>query len=165
MITDYKIFESKQVGILYHWTDMESFKNILMDDKMCSWRGYISFSRNKNLNFGNLGCKIIFDGNKMSNHFKFEPHLYDKSNHFKLEAEERIKCNQKEENVKSNPYQPPDARPKFNCIKGIKKYIIGLEVVDKPWMCYFSKDSFDNFEKDVEQCQSLIDVEIKRKKI
>ena len=133
--TKLKMFEAKQVGILYHWTDIDSLKGILEDDKMTSWRGYISLSRNKKLNYDNKQCKIIFDGNKMSNKFQFEPYLYCKDTQFKKEAEERIKCNIKEDDVESNPFFDSNYRdffgkvPKiqswakttnFNCIKNIK---------------------------------------------
>jgi hypothetical protein len=124
MITNFKLFEGKQVGILYHWTDLQSLINILRDDKMLSWRGYISFSRNKNLEFENKPCKIIFDGDKMSNHFKFKPHLYRKSRYYKDEAEERVKCN----DYYSGHKYPKDLKFKNDCIKNIKKYIIGIEL-------------------------------------
>ena len=122
MITSYKIFESKQVGVLYHWTYLNRLKWILEQDTMKSPRyDYISFSRNKNLSkmddwYGTVMIK--FDGDKMSNKWKFEPHLYKGDMgelKFKKEAEERIKCN-------SN-----------NSIKGIKKYILEI-IINKTFI-------------------------------
>ena len=110
MITEYKIFESKQVGILYHWTKLSALENILKDDRMWSSMGYISFSRNKNLNFENKPVLIIFDGNSMSNKFKFEPHIYMSDLRYKHEAEEKIECDHKTE-VDSFD----------DCILGVKK--------------------------------------------
>jgi len=107
MITNFKLFEGKQVGILYHWTDIESLYNIIRTNKMISTRYYNSFSRNKNLNFESKQCKIIFDGNKMSDKFKIEPYLYHSDYSFKVESEERIKCKE---------------------IGGINKFIIGIEI-------------------------------------
>jgi len=117
MITEYKIFEAKQVGILYHWTNFYSLGKILEQDRMWSAMGYISFSRNKRLNYANRTILIIFDGNKMSDKFKFEPFLY--SQYYKKEAEERIECNFKSEKDSLD-----------DCIFGIKKYIIGIQIVN-----------------------------------
>lgn len=37
MITSFKIFEAKQVGILYHWTDtLSKLRKILEQDRMIS---------------------------------------------------------------------------------------------------------------------------------
>lgn len=124
MVTEFQIFEAKQVGILYHWARFKSFKEILETDQMISrtlislrngvdptdipsWGNYISFSRNKKLNFGKRPVLIIFDGNKLSNKYKFESHLFTKDFEYKDEAEERIKV---------------------NIIPNIKKYIIGIKI-------------------------------------
>jgi hypothetical protein len=147
MITTYKLFEAKQVGILYHWTEgLNSLRNILMDDEMKSqYATYISFSRNKNLNFEGRYIKIIFDGNNMSNKFKFEPYLYGISTNkhgiplLKKEAEERIECD-------SN-----------GRIKGIKKYIIGIEISLNNY--YFKNFEFMNTIKEINNM--IPDIKIK----
>jgi len=115
MITTYKIFEAKQVGVLYHWTKLSALENILKDDRMWSSMGYISFSRNKRLNFDNKPVLIIFDGNSMSNKFKFQSHMYMNDLRYKHEAEEKIECDHKTE------FDSFD-----DCILGIKKYIIKI---------------------------------------
>jgi len=113
MITRYKIFEAKQVGILYHWTHFSSLEDILKEDTMWSGTGYISFSRNKRLNYADRPILIIFDGDKMSNKFKFESYLYSGNLFYKREAEERILTIRKDDKI-----------------SGIKKYIIDIKVAN-----------------------------------
>ena len=87
MLTKFQLFEAKQVGILYHWTTLRSLTNILENDEMISrelkclrnhtedtteWGNYISFSRNKTLNYHKKSVLIIFDGNKLSNKYKLD---------------------------------------------------------------------------------------------
>ena len=56
------INESKQLGLLYHWTDdLYTLEKILKTDSMWSSYGYISFSRNKLLDYQGRTIKIIFD--------------------------------------------------------------------------------------------------------
>jgi len=125
MLTKFKLFEAKQVGLLYHWTSLRSLINILENDEMISrqlkclrnhtedttaWGDYISFSRNKKLNYHKKSVLIIFDGNKLSNKYKFEHHLFMEDPQFKEEAEERIKISK---------------------ITNIKKYILGIQI--KKW--------------------------------
>mgnify|MGYP001160695382 CR=1 FL=1 len=128
MITEFQIFESKQVGILYHLTDnLYNLKNILEDDEMKSRYDYISFSRNKNFNFRYRLIKIIFNGNQMSNNFKFQPYSYGGGNKmYNDEYEERIFCNKKSQQQKED--ERAGRNKHFDCIKGIKKYIIGIEI-------------------------------------
>ena len=99
-----EITEGKQVGDLYHYTDEKSLLNILKTNKMIGFKRryvgsndayYISFTRNKNLflNPSKIGSSfrvgIIFDGDKLSTKYKFEP--YSSPETIKNEYEERIK--------------------------------------------------------------------------
>ena len=97
MITSYKIFESKQVGNLYHFTNLISLYSILEDDRLQTNREvesydnlmrcfhlqnkgnwmYISFTRNKNFHKISqesmdhpLSCRLTIDGNKLSHKYK-----------------------------------------------------------------------------------------------
>jgi hypothetical protein len=96
--------ESKQIGDLYHFTDKENLLNILKTNKMMGFKRryvgsdeayYVSFTRNKNLflNPSKIGSSfqvgIIFDGDKLSTKYKFEP--YSSPESIKNEYEERIK--------------------------------------------------------------------------
>ena len=74
----------------------------------------------------NWPVKIIFDGDKMSNKFKFKSFLYMKDFNFKNEAEERVECTDFDEQISKrqwNKYIPLN-----NCIVGVKKSIIGIEI-------------------------------------
>jgi hypothetical protein len=134
--------ESKQVGFLYHWTTLDNLKNILKDDRMISLFHFISFSRNKNLNYNNHPVKITFDGDRMSHHFKIRSHLYHKDPYFKHEAEERVECNSHTElNLKYDPSN------NFDCIKGINKYIIGIEYDSNWYPKLYKKDLIDDLDK------------------
>jgi hypothetical protein len=154
MITNYKIFEAKQIGLLYHWTDFVSLINIIKNNSMGSWRGYVSFSRNTNLNYNNLPIKIIFDGDKMSNHFRFEPHLYLGDRNFKRECEERIKCTSFDDSIVDNPIKNKFIYTnKFNSIKNIKKYIIGIEID-----CYKTRLTNAEIKKYIDEIKKYINI-------
>ena len=151
MITEFQIFESKQVGILYHLTDnLYNLKRMLEDDQMISKSyNYISFSRNKNFTFRSRPIKIIFDGNQMSNRFKFEPYSYGNGNTlYQDESEEKIPCNVKSDNQKEEKRAGRDKH--FDCIKGIKKYIIGIEIKKD----FYYDDKYNN--KMIKEIQELI---------
>ena len=78
--------EGKQVGLLYHWTDLVGSLNIISQDFL---KGYltdtfkeqpaISFTRDKNFYKGKnkLATKpeicFVIDGDKLSNHYKIQP--------------------------------------------------------------------------------------------
>lgn len=92
--------EAKQVGTLYHLTNLDGMEFIMKSDKIVRklYDG-ISFTRNKMLNFyeghpARLYFKLIIDGDKLSNKYKIEPFKYhsQKDNvDFRNEAEEIIK--------------------------------------------------------------------------
>lgn len=95
-----KVTAAKQVGDLYHLTNLDGMEYILRDNKLK--RGQydgISFTRNKMLNFYvgspvRLYFKLMIDGDKLSNNFKLEPFLYyarDRSISFRDESEEIVK--------------------------------------------------------------------------
>lgn len=100
------IDESKQVGILYHNTDVRGLYNIIKSDKLKAVGGEnrdpaVSFSRSKYAK--NSSVKIYIDGNKLSN------------------------------NIKIYPYQDPDWHDEMeervdNDIKNIKEYIIKVDL-------------------------------------
>ncbi len=76
MIKLINLLEAKQVGIIYHFTSMNSLFRILSTNKMKSNLGHISFTRNYRLGYDNAEVRIVFDGNKMSNKFKFQPYMH-----------------------------------------------------------------------------------------
>ena len=96
-------FEAKQVGIIYHFTPYENLISIIKDDAlMIKNHNYLSFTRDKNANKSRLKlqCKIVLDGDKLSNKYKIEPFDYFNSEYNKQhpigysgqdEQEERIK--------------------------------------------------------------------------
>ena len=91
---------AKQVGILYHYTSINSLKKILNGNILKSRGDYISFTRNQNFDFiprqiGNaLECRIEIDGDKLSNDYKIKPYNdeeFTKNNPTKMEQEEMVK--------------------------------------------------------------------------
>lgn len=94
-----KVEAAKQVGTLYHLTNIDGMEFILRDNKLRSGTHVgISFTRNKMLNHyeghpSRLYFKLIIDGDKLSNNFKVEPFRYyarDKSVDFSNESEEVV---------------------------------------------------------------------------
>ena len=83
--------EAKQVGLLYHFTDFDSLKNVIESNTMRgSWGNqdvkgkYISTSRDKNFwkSYPNIGAEelevaLVFDGDKLSNKYKIRPYAYE----------------------------------------------------------------------------------------
>lgn len=138
--------ESKQVGTLYHFTDEESLLGILKDNKMIGYKRsteksldkayYISFTRNKNLFLNpsrirsSFQVGIVFDGDKLSNKYKFEPHNSTESK--KNEYEERIKI-------------PPTLDRN---IPNIKEYITKIIILgDK----FFYKEHVSNLQDEIKK--------------
>lgn len=95
-----QLTESKQVGTLYHLTNLDGIEFIMKNNKLIRklYDG-ISFTRNKMLNFyeghpSGLYFKLIIDGDKLSDNYKIEPFEYHSNNDdvdFRNEAEEIIK--------------------------------------------------------------------------
>lgn len=94
---------AKQIGTLYHLTNLDGMEFIIRDNKLRrgSYLG-ISFSRDKMLNFY-IGSpprtyfKLIIDGNKLSNKYKIEPYQYHTDNDdisFRQEAEELVRASE-----------------------------------------------------------------------
>lgn len=79
----YIIKEQKQVGILYHFTTVDSLKSILIDEGLKNTTNkYISFTRNfdllntsDNFRIGKHIIRFVFDGDKLSTKYKIEPYL------------------------------------------------------------------------------------------
>lgn len=100
--------EAKQVGVIYHFTNVDALISILEKDTLSSeYHHAIAFTRNYKLGFSS-GVRIAFDGDKMSNKFSFEPKLYKGDLKYKKEAEETIRK---------------------NSIKGVIKYIKQVDVI------------------------------------
>lgn len=104
MITlfDEFLLERKQLGTIYHFTQsLWMLSCILEEDVLKIGGGFegISFTRNKNMwdikymsidDSIRYKIRISFDGDRMSDKWKFEPFLYDGDFDFKGEAEERV---------------------------------------------------------------------------
>jgi hypothetical protein len=92
----------------------------------------------------------------MSNRFKFEPYSYSK-NAYTDESEERILCNRKSDTQKEEDrarnITDPYYKSHFDTIKGIKKYIIGIEI-DKYYDLEIRNDGY--YKKMIEKIQKLI---------
>lgn len=120
--------EGKQVGILYHFTDVDALLSILKSNKLMATprRGmgddpnfyYISFTRNKNmfinkpLLYADIEVALILDGDALSNKYKFES--FSSSETSKNEYEERIKIPATSSNTDIND---------------IKKYLKGILIL------------------------------------
>jgi hypothetical protein len=79
-----KLNESKQVGILYHWTKLKNLKKIIETNRLnTSYAGhgtfdYVSTTRSKDKSqFGiseQSDVALVLDGNKISNNYKITPY-------------------------------------------------------------------------------------------
>jgi hypothetical protein len=84
-IISYKLFEGKNIGILYHFTSIENLMEIINNNELIGGLDRdsdISLTRDKNFidtsGAAGLGCnsecRIVIDGNKLSNNYKIKPH-------------------------------------------------------------------------------------------
>jgi hypothetical protein len=96
-LKDY-LFESKSMGILYHFTHLmnlyfilesKTFMTRYNDLPKYNYDYSVSCTRNKSFKWGNI--RIILDGDKISNRFVVKPVSYFKFN--KSQSEERIFTN------------------------------------------------------------------------
>lgn len=70
--------EAKQVGTLYHATDLDGLKGIINTNSLTSERyNGISFSRNKNTWYANNPFTLVFDGDKLSQNHKTYPYSWN----------------------------------------------------------------------------------------
>lgn len=87
--------ESKQVGMIYHYTSIQSLFDIMEDNRLNAGtfekdKNVISFTRDKF--FGNrlrtgveTDVRILFDGNKLSNKYKIGPYQFTGSSKINLD--------------------------------------------------------------------------------
>jgi hypothetical protein len=132
----YQLFEKKQVGVVYHFTDPESLLGILKDDRMSSRHGHISFTRNPNLtswyeDYGAM-CRISFNGSDLSNKYKIQPYLFDPKP-FKPVQDADLFDKQKKISYKERKEWYGDEREetiKQNEINNIMKYVIQIDILE-----------------------------------
>lgn len=128
-----KIVSGKQVGTLYHLTNIEGMDYILKNNVLESrnFGGHVSLTRDKMMNsyVGHppaMFFKLIIDGDKLSNNYKIEPYQYKSNTGIYLpESEEMIE----------------------GTIKNISKYIKGIAFIEKNFEYYL--DRFREEGKDV----------------
>ena len=90
--------EAKQVGILYHVTDIEGFKGILESNKLGKYPdSYVSFTRSPRYTYvagteKYFVIQLVVDGNKLSTRYKIAPFASQDSyvRGKRFEAEERV---------------------------------------------------------------------------
>lgn len=121
------LYEFKQVGPLYHFTNFDSLESILEDDKMepSALYDYISFTRNPLLKLHKRNVRIDFDGDEMSNKYHFEPFLYDPEKdpnfydpeHVGYAERRKLYGEEREERIKMTE------------IHSIKKFISSIEII------------------------------------
>jgi hypothetical protein len=124
-----RLFEAKQVGVLYHFTSFGSLWSILENDELkvsSEWEG-ISFTRNKLLNktsswlkFRYPSVRMVIDGDRLSQNYKISPFNYSyrrpKWDDSAYNSERA--SSESEEIVREN-------------IEGIKNYIIRIDLFER----------------------------------
>lgn len=119
------IEESKQVGILYHCTDVRGLYNIINSNKLKATGNNrdkaISFSRSKNAK-SNCVVRIYIDGDKLSNNIKIYP--YQDPDWDRDEYEERVD----------------------NDISNIKKYILRIDLNSELILDEFPTPYLNNYD-------------------
>ena len=119
-----KLLEAKQVGIIYHYTNLVGLRGILKTNSLEGKFNRICFTRDNNLfNFKDWSVsndvKIIIDGNLLSEKYQIYPY---NSFNVRKEAEERI-------NIKNIPE--------------LNKYVLGLEINGNTILKNFKKYNYE----------------------
>lgn len=146
------LFESKSVGIIYHYTSKRNIDLILKENKLKAsdeiYAGnllhFISFTRNKNFHtkgstFGvKTEYRITIDGNKLSSKYKIKPFAYNPSYQYTENWELDWLHDEDENTVKhffnaTREYDEFEERIWFSkpnqSISNIKNYIIAIDKV------------------------------------
>lgn len=127
--------ESKQVGVLYHFTNFDRAAQILRNNKLEGAQqepNYISFTRNINLfkeyNRRSFEYDIVFviDGNKLSNNHKIEPFNYFGSDQDKGGLGNAGDLSSFELNMKHRKYDEMEERIMGDEVNNILNYIIEI---------------------------------------
>lgn len=121
-----RIESAKQIGTLYHLTNLTGLNGILRSNSIKSSNLYdgVSFTRDKMLNSyksrnRNLFFKLLIDGNKLSENFKINPNQYIQENgRILFESEEFIKIKE---------------------LKDLNKYLLGIAFVYDNWKPFEQK--------------------------
>lgn len=137
------LYESKQVGDIYHFTSLETLNNmknesnkIELDSEYSSnaGDGYYSFTRNPNLKtlgFRNHQVRIKINGDKLSTKYKISPHVDTTSDEDDPELYQKQGPNFESEERISASYGPIDLTP----------YIESISIIDEPhFLEYLEKD-------------------------
>ncbi len=156
-------FESKQVGVVYHYTSLHNLIKILKDNTLSGGKiAYrntfdditkplyltgVSFTRNKNFHdnenrtITSMQCRLVIDGDKLSNNYKIRQfnqfgiyksdptrEIYTPHNVRETESEELVECKE---------------------ILNIKNYIIRIDIIKEP-----------TYKDDIEELSKLYSGEI-----
>jgi hypothetical protein len=99
------VYESKQIGVLYHFTEIAYVEKIINDNFILKSssstniknlndkfeESIVSFTRNFNFENGDIPIRFDIDGTKLSEQYKISPYSYNLDND---EMEERIESNE-----------------------------------------------------------------------
>lgn len=121
--------ESKQAGILYHFTPLRGLRGIVSYNEMRSGYNYISFTRSFNLELWTSQhgayCRIAVDGEKLSHKYKIQPYLYDPTEDKLIPSDAQVDIDkrrewygkEREERVKTSP------------LLNIKSYVVQVDIL------------------------------------
>ena len=121
-----KLEEAKQVGLLYHATELENVIDILKSNKLIAMRDIgISVSRSKNFflynslytyhNYDPWNACLVLDGDKLSNNYKILPFQYPNER----DSFETLIITNKDLNDKKYDYPVSSINKYYNWIKKI----------------------------------------------
>ena len=128
--------EAKQVGILYHYTPIITAYQIVIGNKL----GYsnICFTRNKHFHrhyrsgINTEQCRLVLDGDKLSENYKLKPHDYFFNDRHRYEIPHHGTYDEQEEKITNGP------------IKELNRYLIKIQIF-KSFLNYLLKFPNDNF--------------------
>ena len=135
--------EAKQVGILYHYTDVSGVIGIVETNTLQeNGNKYVSFTRDKHFHKGDryegitgTSCRFIIDGDKLSENYKVQPFNYfwnrEQGSSFYLHKDY---LDEQEEIVKSP-------------IRNFSKYVIKCYIDEHHAECFFEDIDDETIER------------------
>lgn len=135
-IQTYELFEGRQTGVIYHYTEPEALQKILQEDRIIagSYDPSISFSRNHNMlswvdDFGAC-CRIAIDGDSLSDRYRISPHLYAPKKPELFSDHDKINWKPMSVEARRKKYgEEREERINLPEITGIKRYIIQVDIL------------------------------------
>ena len=146
--------EAKQVGILYHYTSLDNIFGILQQNRLGMQKGgFVSFTRDKHFEKHprvevHTECRLVINGDKLSNRYKIEPHNYYGTHDKYYDADRKV---ERYSYTHHGSWDEQEERI-TGAVENLRNYIIKIQLYKDDVEEYFSNGPvvFSNGIRDIE---------------